>query len=174
MNRNLLACIRIVKRNCGTSSVINPVKNVKVLRHTKRSEKELKIPPLNVNLAVDHLKSMCWAKFDETIEVAVNLGVDPRKPNQSIKGIATLPHGTGKTIRIGVFAMGPDADAAIKEGADVVGGADLIAKVQQGEINFDRVIATPEMMPQLSKIGRVSVRRCTLVLCKRMCVCVYI
>ena len=111
---------------------------------------------MNVNNAMELVKSLCWARFDETIEVAVVLGVDPRKPNQSIKGISTLPHGTGKKVRIAVFALGPDADEALREGADVVGGADLIARVQGGEMAFDRVIATPEIMPQLSKIGRVS------------------
>lgn len=146
-----------VKRACTTqaASVVNSSVSSSPVRHTKRDD-ITKVPPMNVNNAVDYLKSQCWAKFDETIEIAVILGVDPRKPNQSIKGISTLPHGTGKKIRIGVFAQGADADAAIREGADEVGGADLIAKVQGGEINFERVIATPDMMPALSKIGRVS------------------
>jgi ribosomal protein L1 len=138
----------------AAAAVSTQVNSKKKIRHTKREAE--KIAPMNVNNAVGHLKKQCWAKFDETIEIAVVMGVDPRKPNQSIKGISTLPHGTGKKIRIGVFAQGADADAAIREGADEVGGADLIAKVQGGEINFDRVIATPEMMPALSKIGRVS------------------
>ena len=140
----------------AAASTIDSTTTNTIKRHTKRSREEINIPPMNINLAVGHLKSLCWARFDETIEVAVNLGVDPRKQNQSVKGNASLPHGTGKTIRIGVFAMGADADTAVKEGADVVGGADLIAQVQGGSIPFDRVIATPEMMPQLSKIGRVS------------------
>lgn len=157
-----------VRRTCSSqqavASAVNaatvqqstkPTSNKSIDRQRHTNQKDVKVPPMNVNNAVDYLKSKCWAKFDETIEIAVVLGVDPRKPNQSIKGISTLPHGTGKNIRIGVFAQGADADTAIREGADVVGGADLIAKVQSGEINFDRVIATPEMMPALSKIGRI-------------------
>lgn len=127
-------------------------------RHTLKTSSGAPPAPLNVHHAVDFMKKACWARFDESIEVAVRLGVDPRKPNQAIKGIASLPHGTGKSIRIGVFANGLDADTAVNEGADVVGGADLIAKIQEsggGAIAFDRVIATPEMMPALSKIGRI-------------------
>lgn len=125
----------------------------------KEGETKVKLSPLNIHPAVDLMKASCWAKFDETVEISVNLGVDPRKPNQSIKGVASLPHGTGKIVRIGVFAAGVDADKALEEGADVVGGPELIALISQSGgakgLEFDRVIATPEMMPQLSRIGRI-------------------
>lgn len=110
----------------------------------------------NVHDAVKLLKE--WPakpKFVETVELAVTLGVDPRKPNQAIRSMARLPHGTGKTIRIAVFAQGEEAKAAIAAGADVVGADDLIKAIQGGEINFDRVISTPEMMAQVGKIGRI-------------------
>jgi large subunit ribosomal protein L1 len=109
----------------------------------------------NVNTAVEKVQSLSWAKFDESVEIAVNLGVDPRKQTQMVKGVARLPHGTGKQKRIGVFATGGDAQAALEAGADVVGGEELIARIQRGELPFDTAIATPEMMSQVSKIGRI-------------------
>lgn len=128
---------------------------------TKRlRRKNIQIPEgslLNVNVhdAVDRVKAYSTARFDATVNVAINLGLDPRKPNQSIKGIARLPNGTGKKVRIAVFATGPEAEAAISAGADLVGSTDLIARIQAGEIPFDTAIATPEMMPLLSKVGKI-------------------
>jgi len=101
------------------------------------------------------VKSHAWAKFDETVEISVNLGLDPRKPNQSIKGTAKLPHGAGKKVRVGVFATGNDAQQASDAGADVVGAEDLVKRLQDGDIPFDTLIATPEMMPIVSRVGRI-------------------
>jgi large subunit ribosomal protein L1 len=95
------------------------------------------------------------AKFDETIELAINLNVDPRKSEQNIRGVTQLPAGTGKSLRVAVFAKGPKAEEARKAGADIVGDEDLAEKVQGGEINFDRCIATPDMMVLLGKLARV-------------------
>lgn len=121
-----------------------------------RPPKDLKIGITNINDAFETVKKYKWASFDETVEAIINLNVDPRKPNQSIKGVASLPHGTGKKVVIGVFAKDADAQAAINAGADIVGAEDLITRVQLGDIPFQRVIATPEMMPLLAKIGKVS------------------
>jgi hypothetical protein len=114
-----------------------------------------KLPPQNIHDAVDIVKSLAWAKFDETIEIAVNLGVDPRKPNQSIKGMVKLPHGSGKPVRVGVFARGSDIQAALNAGADFAGTEELMAKIQSGDIPFDTLIATPDQMPTVGKIGKV-------------------
>jgi large subunit ribosomal protein L1 len=97
------------------------------------------------------------AKFDETIEVALNLGVDPRHADQMVRGVVTLPAGTGKTVRVGVFAKGAKADEAREAGADVVGAEDLLEIVQGGKIEFDRCIATPDMMGLVGQIGRAHV-----------------
>ena len=95
------------------------------------------------------------AKFDETIEVALNLGVDPRHADQMVRGVVTLPAGTGKTVRVGVFAKGAKADEAREAGADVVGAEDLLEIVQGGKIEFDRCIATPDMMGLVGRLGKV-------------------
>lgn len=117
---------------------------------------DIKIPQCNVFDCISPMKENSRSKFIESIEVAVKLGVDPRKPNQSIKSTARLPFGSGKVVRVGVFASGDDAQAALDAGADVVGAEDLIKSIQGGEINFDRVISTPEMMVQVAKIGKVN------------------
>src|SRR4249919_13534 len=96
--------------------------------------------------AVKLIKSRATAKFDETIEVAINLGVDPRHADQMVRGVVSLPNGTGRKLRVAVFAKGPKADEAKAAGADIVGAEDLAEKVQKGEIDFDRCIATPDMM----------------------------
>src|SRR6478609_9184886 len=96
--------------------------------------------------AIKLIKSISKAKFDETIEMSMNLGIDPRHADQMVRGLTNLPNGTGKTVRVGVFARGAKADEALAAGADVVGADDLMEKVQGGEINFDRCIATPDMM----------------------------
>jgi len=108
-----------------------------------------------VKEAVRIVKERATAKFDETIELAMNLNVDPRKSDQNIRGVTQLPAGTGKTLRVAVFAKGPKAEEAQKAGADIVGDEDLAEKIQAGEINFDRCIATPDMMGLLGKLARV-------------------
>src|SRR5215218_4504913 len=105
--------------------------------------------------AVKMIKERAKAKFDETIEVAMNLGVDPRHADQMVRGVCTLPNGSGRTVRVGVFARGAKADEARAAGADVVGAEDLVEKVQGGTIEFDRCIATPDMMPLVGRLGKV-------------------
>ncbi|MEM7024607.1 MAG: 50S ribosomal protein L1 [Pseudomonadota bacterium] len=105
--------------------------------------------------AVALVKKNASTKFDESIEVALNLGVDPRHADQMVRGTVDLPHGTGKSLRIAVFAKGDKAEEAKAAGADVVGADDLAAAIQGGEIDFDRCIATPDMMPVVGKLGRV-------------------
>jgi len=105
--------------------------------------------------AIKMIKERAKSKFDETIEVSMNLGVDPRHADQMVRGVVSLPNGTGRTLRVGVFARGAKADEARAAGADVVGAEDLVEKVQNGEINFDRCIATPDMMPLVGRLGKV-------------------
>ena len=105
--------------------------------------------------AVKLLKSRASAKFDETIEVAMNLGVDPRHADQMVRGVVNLPNGTGRNVRVAVFARGDKADEAKAAGADIVGAEELVEVVQKGEINFDRCIATPDMMPLVGRLGKV-------------------
>ena len=105
--------------------------------------------------AVKMVKDRASAKFDETIEIAINLGVDPRHADQMVRGVVTLPNGTGRTLRVGVFARGAKAEEAKAAGADVVGAEDLVEKVQGGAIDFDRCIATPDMMPLVGRLGKV-------------------
>jgi large subunit ribosomal protein L1 len=105
--------------------------------------------------AVKLAKGGAKAKFDETIEISMNLGIDPRHADQMVRGVVGLPHGTGKTVRIGVFARGAKADEAKAAGADVVGADDLAALVQEGKIEFDRCIATPDMMGLVGRLGKV-------------------
>jgi large subunit ribosomal protein L1 len=105
--------------------------------------------------AITLLKACAKAKFDESIEVALNLGVDPRHADQMVRGTADLPHGTGKTIRIAVFARGDKAEEAKAAGADIVGAEDLAQTIQEGKIEFDRCIATPDMMPVVGRLGRI-------------------
>ncbi|WP_417842078.1 50S ribosomal protein L1 [Terasakiella sp.] len=105
--------------------------------------------------AVKLVKNGAKAKFDETIEIAVNLGVDPRHADQMVRGVVGLPHGTGKTMRVAVFARDAKAEEATAAGADLVGAEDLMEKIQNGEMNFDRVIATPDMMAVVGRLGKV-------------------
>src|ERR1700733_3635806 len=105
--------------------------------------------------AIALVKSISKAKFDETIEMSMNLGIDPRHADQMVRGLTNLPNGTGKTVRVGVFARGGKADEALAAGADVVGAEDLMEKVQAGEINFDRCIATPDMMGIVGRLGKI-------------------
>ncbi|MEO7689682.1 MAG: 50S ribosomal protein L1 [Sphingomonas sp.] len=108
-----------------------------------------------VDEAIALARANATSKFDETIEVAVNLGVDPRHADQMVRGVVTLPKGTGKTVRVGVFAKGAKADEAREAGADVVGAEDLMEIVQGGTINFDRCIATPDMMGVVGRLGKI-------------------
>jgi large subunit ribosomal protein L1 len=105
--------------------------------------------------AVKLIKDRAKAKFDETIEIAMNLGVDPRHADQMVRGVVNLPNGTGRTQRVAVFARGAKADEARAAGADVVGAEDLVEKVQGGNIDFDRCIATPDLMPLVGRLGKV-------------------
>ncbi|MBN9585820.1 MAG: 50S ribosomal protein L1 [Afipia sp.] len=105
--------------------------------------------------AIKMVKERVSAKFDETIEIAINLGVDPRHADQMVRGVVTLPNGTGRTLRVGVFARGAKAEEAKAAGADVVGAEDLVEIVQSGKIDFDRCIATPDMMPLVGRLGKV-------------------
>ncbi|HYN39785.1 MAG TPA: 50S ribosomal protein L1, partial [Rhodospirillales bacterium] len=108
-----------------------------------------------VGAAISLIKGASTAKFDETVEVAINLGVDPRHADQMVRGIVALPNGTGKQVRIAVFAKGDKAAEATAAGADVVGAEDLMEQVQKGEINFDRCIATPDMMGVVGRLGKI-------------------
>jgi large subunit ribosomal protein L1 len=110
---------------------------------------------VTVEDAVALLKANANAKFDETIEIALNLGVDPRHADQMVRGVTSLPHGTGKTVRVAVFARGPKAEEAQAAGADIVGAEDLMEIVQGGKIEFDRCIATPDMMAVVGRLGKV-------------------
>lgn len=105
--------------------------------------------------AVTFLKKNATAKFDETIELAVNLGIDTKQSDQNVRGMVVLPHGTGKSIRVAVFAKGPKADEAKAAGADIVGDDDLAEKIQKGELDFERCIATPDMMGVVGRLGQV-------------------
>ena len=108
-----------------------------------------------VNDAVKVVKERAKAKFDETIEIAMNLGVDPKHADQMVRGVCNLPNGSGRTLRVAVFARGPKADEAKSAGADIVGAEDLVEQVQGGTINFDRCIATPDMMGLVGRLGKV-------------------
>src|SRR5437764_10616136 len=105
--------------------------------------------------AIKMVKERAKAKFDETVEVAINLGVDPRHADQMVRGVVSLPNGTGRLARVAVFAKGAKADEARRAGADIVGAEDLAEQVQKGDINFDRCIATPDMMGVVDRLGKV-------------------
>ena len=125
----------------------------KRLKKSREGIDRSKLYPLSE--AVKLVKARANAKFDETIEVAMNLGVDPRHSDQMVRGVVNLPNGSGRTVRVGVFARGAKAEEARAAGADVVGAEDLVEKVNGGEINFDRCIATPDMMPLVGRLGKV-------------------
>ena len=108
-----------------------------------------------IDEAMDLAKQLATAKFDETIEIAMNLGVDPRHADQMVRGVVSLPNGSGRSVRVGVFARGDKAEAATAAGADVVGAEDLAERVQGGDIPFDRCIATPDMMAVVGRLGKV-------------------
>ncbi len=118
---------------------------------TKKFDRDQQFTPTE---AVTLVKSMASAKFDETVDVAVRLGVDPRKADQMVRGTVALPSGTGKNIRVAVFAAGEAAQAARDAGADIVGADELAAEIEKGNFNFDLAIATPDMMPLVGRLGR--------------------
>ncbi|HLH94834.1 MAG TPA: 50S ribosomal protein L1 [Xanthobacteraceae bacterium] len=129
------------------------------MQHGKRTQKSregidrMKLYPIDA--AIKMIKERATAKFDETIEVAMNLGVDPRHSDQMVRGVVNLPNGSGRAVRVGVFARGAKADEARAAGADVVGAEDLVEKVQGGTIDFDRCIATPDLMGLVGRLGKV-------------------
>jgi large subunit ribosomal protein L1 len=108
-----------------------------------------------LDAAIKLIKANSRAKFDETVELSLNLGIDPRHADQMVRGLTNLPNGTGKTVRVGVFARGPKADEALAAGADVVGAEDLAEKIQAGTIEFDRCVATPDMMGIVGRLGKI-------------------
>ena len=110
---------------------------------------------LTVEEAVALIKGNAGVKFDETVEIAMNLGVDPRHADQMVRGVVGLPNGTGKDVRVAVFARGAKADEATAAGADIVGAEDLLETIQSGKIDFDRCIATPDMMPLVGRLGKI-------------------
>jgi large subunit ribosomal protein L1 len=125
----------------------------KRVRATREGVDRTKLYPLDQ--AVKMVKERAKAKFDETIEVAMNLGVDPRHADQMVRGTADLPHGTGKSLRVAVFARGDKAEEARAAGADLVGAEDLAQQIQEGQIEFDRCVATPDLMPVVGRLGRI-------------------
>src|SRR5579871_5484929 len=125
----------------------------KRIRTAREAIERMKLYP--VDEAVKLVKERAKAKFDETIEVAMNLGVDPRHADQMVRGVVNLPNGSGRSVRVAVFARGAKADEAKAAGADVVGAEDLVEKVQGGAIDFDRVVATPDLMPLVGRLGKV-------------------
>ena len=124
-------------------------------RHQKNLEQVDREKRYALNEAVQLLSQLSGAKFDESVDVAIRLGVDPKQTDQGVRGAVGLPHGTGKTVRIAVFARGAKADEAKAAGADLIGGDDLVEKVLGGFIDFDKVVATPDMMAQVGKLGKV-------------------
>lgn len=121
-------------------------KNLELVDRTKR---------YSLKGAATLLSEMSGAKFDETVDVAVRLGVDPKQTDQNVRGTVSLPYGTGKKLRVAVFAKGDKAEEAKKAGADLIGGDDLAEKIQGGFLDFDKVVATPDMMGQVGKLGKV-------------------
>ncbi len=109
----------------------------------------------SIEEALSRVKTAATAKFDESVDLVIRLGIDPRKSEQNVRGSIVLPHGTGKTLRVAVFAQGDKADEAIQAGADIVGFEDLVAKVKAGEMDFDRCIATPDAMKEVGKLGQI-------------------
>ena len=129
---------------------------VRVVKRLKKAHEGLDREKLyGLDEALKEIKARATAKFDETIEVAMNLGVDPRHADQMVRGVVSLPHGTGKSVRVAVFARGDKAEAAKEAGADIVGAEDLMETIQKGEIDFDRCIATPDMMAVVGRLGKV-------------------
>jgi large subunit ribosomal protein L1 len=125
----------------------------KRIAQAREGVERTKLYPLDE--AIKLVRERAKAKFDESVEIAMNLGVDPKHADQMVRGVVNLPNGTGRVLRVAVFARGPKADEATAAGADIVGAEDLVATVQGGTIDFDRCIATPEMMPLVGRLGKV-------------------
>ncbi len=133
-----------------------PTKTVKTTKRMAKSHANIDSRKLHtLDEAVKLIKSRASAKFDETIEISMNLGVDPKYPDQQVRGVCSLPNGTGRTARVAVFAKGAKADEARAAGADIVGEQDLFETVNSGKIDFDRLIATPDMMALVGRLGKV-------------------
>ncbi|MEM8812940.1 MAG: 50S ribosomal protein L1 [Pseudomonadota bacterium] len=128
-------------------------KTGKRLRSAREGLDRSKLYPIDEAIAA--IKERSKTKFDETVELAINLGVDPRHADQMVRGVCVLPNGTGRSVKVAVFARGPKADEAKEAGADIVGAEDLVETVQGGTIDFDRCIATPDMMPLVGRLGKV-------------------
>jgi len=128
----------------------------KIAKRVKKAQ-EAFVGKANISVedAVKLIKGAASAKFDETLEIAMNLGVDPRHADQMVRGVCQLPNGTGKTVRVAVFARGAKADEAKAAGADIVGAEDLLETIQGGKIDFDRCIATPDLMPLVGRLGKI-------------------
>lgn len=124
-------------------------------KRLKKIREKLVTKPLSLADAVKQVKANANAKFDETVEISMNLGVDPKQGDQNVRGVVQMPNGTGKTLRVAVFAKGDKAEAAKAAGADYVGAEDLAAKIEAGEINVDRVIATPDTMVVVGKVAKI-------------------
>ena len=128
-------------------------------KHSKKRTQQEKLfadkHSLPAEKAIELVRSAASANFDETVEVAVNLGVDPRHADQVVRGVCSLPNGSGKSVRVAVFARGEKAEEAKKAGADIVGAEDLMESIQAGNLNFDRCIASPDMMPLVGRLGKV-------------------
>jgi len=124
-------------------------------KYAKSKENFGDLANVTLDEAVELIKNNASAKFDETIDIAINLGVDPKHADQMVRGVCSLPHGNGKSVRVAVFAKGEKADEAKRAGADLVGAEDLMETVQSGKIEFDRCIATPDMMPIVGRLGKV-------------------
>jgi hypothetical protein len=142
----------VVKKDAGQGT---EAKTGRVKQLKKQRPQSPFTEPVSVFKAIDSAKEIKWAKFDETLEITIITGLDPRKPNQAVKGVARLPHGTGKKIRVAVITNPTDVPLALEAGADVAGGEEVISAIQGGDVNFNTIIATPEFMPMISKIGKV-------------------
>jgi large subunit ribosomal protein L1 len=127
----------------------------KLSKRIRTARESLPAEAVNISAAIDAVLAQPATKFDESVDVAIKLGVDPRHADQMVRSSVALPNGTGKTARVAVFAKGPKAEEALKAGADIVGAEDLVAKVKEGFMDFDRVVATPDMMAQVGQLGRV-------------------
>lgn len=127
----------------------------KISKRIRADREALPAESVTIAKAVEVVLAQTGAKFDETVDVAIKLGVDPRHADQMVRGSIALPNGTGKTARVAVFAKGPKAEEAEKAGADIVGAEDLVEKVKGGFMDFDRVVATPDMMAQVGQLGRI-------------------
>lgn len=125
----------------------------KRLKEAKKAYDKTKV--YSMNEALNIVKSNAKAKFDETIEIAMNLGIDPKKSDQNLRGVVQLPHGTGKSYRVAVFARGPKAEEAKAAGADIVGAEELMEQIQKGDMPFERCIATPDMMGLVGRVGKI-------------------